>query len=208
MALTVPLFQKYDAPTTLTYGKFSQEIVARKPAKTSGSSTTVSAVTAGDLPFAGIGAGSELHVNRDGEHDVVYFTPDGGGDNDTGTVDAAVDWSTGPGGSTGRHFRFRHFLSGTTAADGWIPCREYTGMKIQLIVHSFNAASVTFSIEGRVKFPQATPTVITTKQFTATGSDFVDLQPLDAPWDEVRVGVIVAGDTGANSVSVAAVCVN
>lgn len=201
---TVPLFQKYDAPTTLTYGKFSEEIVARKPAKTSGSSTTVSAVTAGDNPFAGFGAGYELHVDRDGTHDVVYFTPDGGGDLDTGTVDTAVNWQTGPQGSTGRHFRYRHFLSGTTAADGWVECRRFKGIKIQMTVHSFNAASVTFSIEGRNKFPQTGPTVITTTQFTATGSDFVDLQPLDAPWDEFRVGVIVAGDTGANSVSAAA----
>lgn len=200
----IPIFQKYDAPTTLTYGKFSQEIVGRKPAATSGSSTTITAVTAGDAPFAGLAAGSELHVDRDGTHDVVYFTP--GVDDDTGTVDTAVNWETGPQGSSGRHFRFRHFLSGTAATDGWIGNRGFKSVKIQMIVHSFNAGSVTFSIEGRNKFPQSAATVITTQVFTATGSAFVDLQPLDADWDEVRVGVIVAGDTGANSVSAVAVC--
>lgn len=197
----VPHFLKFDADGTQRYGVFGPATVGRKPAKTSGSSTSITAVTAGDAPFQGLQVGAELQVNRDGTNDVVYLAAIA--DDDNATTDAAVNWQTGPQSSSGRHFKFRQFLVGTTAADGWVECRRFKGVKIQFVVHSYNSTGITFSIEGRNKFTQTTPTVITTKQFTATGSDFVDLQPLDAPWDEFRVGVQVTGDSGANSVSAA-----
>lgn len=194
------LFAKYNATATLTYGIFSGETTLPKPVTTSGSSTSITAVTAGDGPFNAVGVGDELHVDRDGTHDVVYITAIA--DEDNATVETAVDWEDGPRGETaGRHARLRRFLSGTTDDDGWFSVHGNKSVKIQFIVSTINATSITFSVQGRIAGSQQSPTDITSSVFTATGSDYVDLQPLDADWDEVRVGVQVTGDTGAQDVS-------
>jgi hypothetical protein len=199
-----PLFEKFDVTTAspnVMYAVFSPVLNARKPATTAGSSTTVTAVTAGDGPFDGLQLGGQLSSldGNTGVTDVVYVTTYT--DQDNIVVDTAVDWTTGFTGAPGRHFQYRKFLKGTTADDGWFNTRTAAGLKIQVIVTTILATSITFTFEGRIKGAQQAPTTITTKTFTAAGSEYVDVQPLDAPWDEVRVGVQVAGASGAQSIS-------
>jgi hypothetical protein len=199
----LPLFQLFNVATAspnYMYGRFSQSFAARKPAKTTGSSTDLDAVTAGDGPFDEVGVGDEVHVNRDGTHDVRYITAVTDGDN--AAVNSAVDWEVGPQGSSGRHFHIRKFQSGTGAEDGWFSVRHVEALKIQLIVTTINATSITFRAEGRIKGPQTTATLIDEETFTAAGSGYIDVtRMLDANWDEVRLGVQVAGDSGLQSVT-------
>lgn len=203
MAFRLPLFENFDVSTAspnFMYGRFSEMLTARKPLKTSGSSTTVAAVTAGDGPLDEMTVGDQVNVNRDGSVDTVYIATITDGDN--GTVSSAVNWQTGPGGSSGRHFQFRRFQSGTTASSGWFDAHNVQALKIVYNVATLNGTSITIQVEGRVKGAQQFAVPIETRVVTVAGNGFIDVtRMLDAAWDEVRVGLQVAGDSGAQSVS-------
>lgn len=203
--LRIPLFQKYDvvATTDAVFGKFGPDRGGRKPAKTSGSSTTVTKVTAGDTPFEGLQVGGELSVNRDGTWDVVYVTTFT--DNENIVVDTAVNWADGPRGETGvgRHFHWRPFLSGQADTDGWVNVRQFESAYIAYSVPTFNATSLTLSFEGRVKGPQMAPITILTISVTgitpALNGEGIVTIPEGV--DEVRMGALVNTDTGVNTLN-------
>ncbi len=83
------------------------------PIETSGSSATVTAVTALSAPFASIGIGDYIYVRRP-DNVTETRTVLTNADDDTITVDSAVNWSNG------FVFEFLNLVCGTTEADGWI----------------------------------------------------------------------------------------
>lgn len=201
--LRIPLFQKYDvtATTDAVFGRFGPDQVGHKPALTSGSSTTVTKVAAGDAPFDALQVGGELSVNRDGTWDVVYVTTFT--DNENIVVNAAVNWQSGPQSSTGRHFHYRRFLSGQTDSDGWVDVRQFDTAYIAYNVPTFNATSLTLSVEGRVKGPQMTPITILTISVTGITAALNGEGIITIPEgvDEIRFGALVVTDTGVNTLN-------
>jgi hypothetical protein len=105
------------------YGAARQ--VPGKLIETSGSSTTVTAVTSGALPFADLGVDDIIFV-RTSSTNVDMRVVAAKADGDGITVDTAVDWSAGDG------FQFTWYdtTCGTTAADGWIDMSALSGDKI------------------------------------------------------------------------------
>jgi hypothetical protein len=203
-AIRIPLFQKYQvvASTDPVFGVFGPDQVGTKRALTSGSSTTVTSVTAGDAAFGGLQAGAELSVNRDGTRDVVYITT--WTDEDNIVVDTAVNWEAGPQGSVGRQHHFRRFLSGQGVNDGWFNAEEFDNVTIQYELSTFNATSVTLYTEGRIKGSQMAPvTLVDNIVLTATGEGFITIPE---SVDEVRFGALVTGDSGSNLLSAYALC--
>jgi hypothetical protein len=95
------------------YGAARQ--VPGKLIETSGSSTTVTAVTAGALPFADLNVNDIIFV-RTSTTNVDMRVVAAKADGDGITVDTAVDWSAGDG------FQFTWYdtACGTAATDGWI----------------------------------------------------------------------------------------
>jgi hypothetical protein len=93
--------------------------------ETSGSSTTVTAVTAGTLPFDSLGVGDLIFVQTSTTNtDIRVVAAKASGDSIT--VDVAVDWSAGSGFT----FSWRDLVCGTTANDGWIDVSGLSGDKV------------------------------------------------------------------------------
>lgn len=124
----------YDvASSSLTYCKltgqrtdpFGSPFSVAIPIETSGSSTTVSAVTASSEPFAQLAVGDVILVTRDNNsRDIRVITAKAS--DDQVTVDTAVDWSDG------FPFSWLDLTCGTAATDGWI--RVSDGGTVQLTV--------------------------------------------------------------------------
>lgn len=197
--IRIPLFQKYDiaATTDPVFGRFGPDTVGLNRLLTSGSSTTVTAVTAGTTPFRGLNVGAELSVNRDGTWDVVYLTAIDAG-LDQGTVDTAVNWETGVQGTSGRQFHYRNFFSGQAVTDGWINRRQFEDMVIQYALDDPHG-TVSFYTEGRIRGPQTTPITLVNTFSSATATEGFIRIPEGV--DEIRFGLLVASDTGANLVN-------
>jgi hypothetical protein len=104
------------------YGGVRQ--VPGKLIETSGSSTTVTAVTSGALPFADLGVDDVIFV-RTSTTNVDMRVVAAKASGDSITIDTAADWSAGDG------FQFTWFdtTCGTTAADGWIDMSALSGDK-------------------------------------------------------------------------------
>lgn len=95
------------------------------PIDTTGSSTTVDAVTAATLPFANLGVGDLLIVRRDNSvTDQVWITAKASGDQVT--VDTAVDWSDG------YVFEWRDLVTGTGADDGWMSVSTFSTVQMTI----------------------------------------------------------------------------
>lgn len=90
--------------------------------ETSGSSVTITAVTALSAPFTNVAIGDTLVFSVSGE-DVVR-TVVTNADNDTVTVDEAIDLSAGAGYA----FSYWEPVCGTTAASGWIKVRGWSAV--------------------------------------------------------------------------------
>lgn len=93
--------------------------------ETSGSSTTVTAVTALSVPFANLGVDDIIFVRTSTTNvDMRVIAAKASGDSIT--IDTAVDWSAGDG------FQFTWFdtVCGTAATDGWIDVSGLSGDKI------------------------------------------------------------------------------
>lgn len=104
--------------------------------ETAGSSTTVSASTAGTSPFAAIGVGDVIYArNAAGTNVVLYVAtvPDA----DTITVTTAVDL-----GTAGVPFQWRKFTAGTSATSGWMNLATNRSFHLRWGVVQMNAASV------------------------------------------------------------------
>lgn len=215
------LARNFDVPaagyTYLVFGDWSASLASIEPipgalgpgsavnikVDTSGSSTTIAALTANTSPFQGMVAGDLLIFPQlpaaggtyppgpfRAERAIATFT-----DADTVTVDVALD-ITGTGGVT---FRRKRRLSGTAATDAWFSVAGFRNFQIQHTVGDINATSLDVTLECRVS-PHASAGTVSTDNIT---SDFVTVfQIIQArPYDQCRIGWRVTGDAGTNPVS-------
>ncbi len=105
----------------------NRTVGAGKLIETSGSSTTVTAFTALTVPFADLGVGDILFVDRSGNGttvDIRVITAKASGDSIT--IDVAANWSQGDGMT----FSWRKLSCGTAATDGWIDVSGLSGDKV------------------------------------------------------------------------------
>lgn len=145
----------YDS-TTLTFCKLVGQnsnprggpIAGTARIKTTGSSVTVTAVTAGQLPFAGLTVDDVVLVTRPGAAaaDVRVIATKTDGDNIT--VDLAVDWSAG---TTGFEFRWLDDQCGTTDNDGWIETAGMSSKNVSFMLEQISGVGggIDWDIECR-----------------------------------------------------------
>lgn len=119
---------RYDIDsTTMTYckvvgandqpwNKGSWQLVGLAPIKTTGSSVTVNAVTAGRNPFDPVSAKDIIIVARGGATAPDLRVVQSKASADQITVQTAVNWDT----TAGFSFKYLRTVCGTTDADGWI----------------------------------------------------------------------------------------
>jgi hypothetical protein len=204
MSTRLLLFKNYNvASTDYIYGRYSDVLNAPKYLKTSGSSTTVSEKNAGDDVFDGYGVGDLLHVEVDGTWTTRRITSVSGAP-DSVTVDTAVDWENG---GAGRAFSFQRFSVGTAATDGWFSVTDYAsdGRVVQISIETINATSLDFIIEGRIR-GNPVSSRLWSESFTAattiTATVALSAIPVSEPVDEIRVGVKITTDGGAQDLTV------
>ncbi len=93
--------------------------------ETSGSSTTVTAFTAGALPFADLGVDDVIFVRTSSTNvDMRVVAAKASGDSIT--IDTAVDWSAGDG----LPFTWRKTTCGTASTSGWIDMSALSDDKV------------------------------------------------------------------------------
>lgn len=192
-------FEVYDvASAAYIYGRFSMELVAPKPLKTTGASTTIEEVTSGDNPFSVLAVQDRIAVQPGPDTTVDNRTITAKASDASATISgAAVDWSAV------RHFRFRKFLSGTGADDGWVALGKWEFYDVHIVVATINATNIKVTIEGRNRGAgSAGRSLIAEKTYAAAGDSGTDVIGIAEHCDEIRVGLKVTGDVGAQSVSV------
>lgn len=194
-------FSAYDVPnTSYTYCVTSGQLGnpwgpatrVAIPVGTSGSSTTVAAITASSAPFATVAVGDVLYFQTDpyGAVSTRYVTAKAS--SDSITINSAITLSA----SAGYPFQYKHVACGTAATDGWIGVNQFTTKAIQLCVSTLNATSITFSVEAKIAGAPSSATLLT-PAYTATGCN---VYSVPEQVDQLRVGVKLAGDAGAQSV--------
>jgi hypothetical protein len=141
---------RYDLDsTTLIYPRvigqgspFSGPSAGSAPIKTTGSSVSVAAVTAGTNPFANLAVDDVLVVSRaTGTTDIRVIVAKADADNVT--VDLAVDWSAG------FQFRWLDTQTGTSEGDGWINVGNYQSRMITFQLEQISG--VTGGIDTRIE---------------------------------------------------------
>lgn len=126
--VTYPIVTNYNLDSTsFTYPLFNPVIATGPgPAKTAGSSTTISAVTG--TPFTALGVGDEMIFSLvDGTvaiRRVTACTPSCGAAATSITVDSAIDL-----GTVGVQWQYRHLTDGSGAAQGWVDCANFASTK-------------------------------------------------------------------------------
>lgn len=125
----------YDvASSTMTYcaltgqrgDAWQDPVPVNIPIDTTGSSTTVDAVTPASAPFANLVVGDVIYVRRDNAvTDMVWITAKAS--DDQVTVNTAVDWSSG------YTFSWMNLTCGTSVNDGWVTVsdRDTVSMTVQ-----------------------------------------------------------------------------
>ena len=115
--------------------------------ETTGSSITITAVTALSAPFTNVSIG-----------DVLYFTVSGAtvtrvvvsnADNDTVTVDTAIDLSAGAGFT----FSYKEPVCGTAATFGWISVEGYSVAQMNVAYAQGDLDALDVSFECRDRSP-------------------------------------------------------
>jgi hypothetical protein len=202
MAYQRTLFYKFDpSGTTLTYGRFLDEFNLKGFIKTSGSSTTTTAVEAtgeGSHPFdvvtpqvAGVGGDWLRTVDNAGTELLRNVTAKAS--SSSITVDSAWDLSAGV------HATCLPFRFGTAASDGWAMAASTNKVTIKINVLAVASGSVTVAVEGRMSDTDATAYTIFSKAYTTATSDIVTITE---PWTFIRVGVKETSGAGTDSISV------
>lgn len=118
--------------------------------KTTGSSASLTAVTASTGPFALVSVG-DLVVSSNGN----LSSPDvrvviARADADNVTLSSAVDWSTDAQSGTGRTFGFYKTRCGTTSADGWVDVSGSTKKTFYVALEQGDLDSLDWKIECRI----------------------------------------------------------
>lgn len=184
------------------------------PILTSGSSTSVAAVTAGTNPFTNVGVGDVIIVRRETAVDVVYVTARADADNIT--VDTAVNWQNS---GAGRAFSWLDLRCGTAATDGWI---DVAGAQDKKFTFEYNQGDSTVDVrlECQDESIAANPVVAYPGetdgcgaggtlasgycQFASAGVGITNRLSIVSyePWSRCRFGIKINGsdtsDAGAN----------
>lgn len=164
-------------------------------AKTTGSSTTVTAVSG--TPFQSFGVGDEISVIPGSPLTTSPVTRKVTGVASSTSITisgSAVDWSDGYA------FQWRHRTCGTAASDGAVSTNLLVDKSIQLCVNTINATSLTFVIEARASRSSTFGALLsaTNTTYTAVGCETIPIPDLVT---EIRLGVKETGDAGAQSVT-------
>lgn len=170
-------------------------MAAQAPAKTTGSSTTIDAVTAGQSPFLLVAVGDLLVFRSGTTTNLRRVTARASADQIT--VDTSIDL-----GTTGVFFEFYTQKCGTTASDGWMDVTLFSNLTFVRQISTFNATSIDSQVECRHNAIPAAAVIIDTKNATATGVYAVSIY--QGAWDACRLGLKINTDTGAQSISVSA----
>lgn len=191
MSIQRTLFYNYDVPADVTYGRFYDQVNLRGFAKTSGSSTTTTAVEAsgdGATPFDVTQVGDWLLFE-----DLVGAQSFRRIDTKTSSTEVVVDtaWNLG----TGKALKLLPFRSGTTATDGVCFVGTSRNATISYNLTTLAAASVRLVVEAKMSDPNAVWTTLFDTTLTATGSDSFSITE---PWSFVRLGVEEVGAAGTD----------
>lgn len=195
--------QNITSPAQPLKGALGPGVIKNVRVKTVGSSTTVTAVTAGTGPFDNLAAGDLLifpqvkigtDTNTVGEREVVIASVTS---DDEVVVSAAIDLSSP---ATGFTFRFKKRYSDTAADRMFFDVSDFNTLSFQADVEAINATSLDFIVECRLrKFGRAYTEAGWTKNFTAAGQARVDIA---VHQDQCRVGWKFNTDTGVQDVAV------
>jgi len=117
------------------------------PIETSGSSVTITAVTALSAPFTDVAVADTLYFTVSGE--TVQRTVVTNADTDTVTVDVAIDLSAGAGYT----FSYKEPVCGTTAASGWISVEGYSVAQLQVNYVQGDLDTLDVALECRERSP-------------------------------------------------------
>lgn len=185
------VFQDYDIQSgTVVYPRLSAPRQGGGAIETSGSSTTVTAVVAGSLPFALLGVGDMIMIRgKDGVVSRRNITAKASGD--SVTVNSAIDLTGG------FHFEWRDL--DTTGAG--IDVTGMDALQVHLDWLTDNSTSITWSIDGQLHGDSTglwanlytSPAVV-----TAIGAVVVSL---NNPVSKIRVGILTDTPTAAQKVS-------
>lgn len=189
-------FRAYDIDdTSYTYGRFGEWTEA-SPSRieTSGSSTTVTAVSG--TPFELIGVGDEIRVEISGVQTRRVVTAKAS--SVSITVNSAINLDI----DGGYKFEWRDFQVGTAATDGWIATGLASAVDVHLIVTTLVSDSITFSVECRGDGDATDSKQVFTDSYTsATFPDNGAVVVVGEICSSVRVGVKVGTDAGTDAIS-------
>jgi len=186
--------------TSLTYcsmqgingDAFGKPILISIPIKTTGSSTSVTEVTASSFPFTNVSVGDMIIVKRAdtiGTTDKVAVTARADASNIT--VSSAVNWSNG------YSFSWLKKVCGTTAADGWIQLTGFNNIQSTVEWVTKAGTSIDYSLECSIG--PGLPIVVNASSATAVGQWSTVVTA--GIYDRCRLGLKISGDSGTNLVN-------
>ena len=196
---TAPLVYLKDiTDTSYSYCKFAglngdpfEPMLGTGRIETSGSSTTVTAETAGDAPFTSVLAGDLILITYG---NTTYRRRVATRVSATEiTVDTAIN-------TTGATWAWQKAACGATVADGWIGATSAWAMTFEVAVTTINATSIGYIVECRIGGLAGVQMVASTIS-TATSAQYSFNSQTAGSWDECRLGLKVNTDTGVQSVS-------
>lgn len=209
---------KYDiSATSFTYcaytgrqgDPFGAPIAGHDKIKTVGSSATVTEYTASSGPFDVVSVGDILVVTNLATatpFQTAYRLITAKASSASITVDTAIDLSA-TGGYTWTYLKQS---CGTTANDGWIPAGTDRTRLIEWQIDTINATSIEVQMQGRVAGANSNPVTL----FPVTGATGTACQTGSTTgtitcvvgdiwgFSDIRFGVKVTGDAGAQSVTI------
>lgn len=182
--------------------------------KTTGSSTTITAVTVGSGPFDKVTVGDILFLrSQNTTPDIRYVTAKTSAD--TVTVNSAINIENS---GAGRPFGWYDVTCGTSASDGWMPVSQFSLVKVLFRIDQMNATSIDAIIEGRDDTLNPQPTLLYPDPADAASTNeckkgnFTDVNGcavvVTGIWDAIRIGFKIntddGSDTGADAESITA----
>ena len=202
-----PVVAAYNlSSTSYTYPLLGNPLSGAANILTVGSSTTVTAATG--TPFASVNVGDEITVQTATTTRVVRAVTAKASSTSI-TVSSAANLSGN--GASGYPFSYRPLSDGTGDTQGWIKVAQYREKNFVVEVNALAATNITIRVECKTPGDMASPTpiypvsgatgqcgtgIVTTAGVTARCS-IVSYEP----WDQCRIGFIITGDAGDQSVT-------
>lgn len=200
--LTKTFVRNYDLNTNAyIYLATSDPVRGHYRIKTSGSSTTVTAVGSDDRPFAGLQAGDEIIVDLAGTQTRRLLTAVDPNLRSV-TVNTAVNLENS---GNGYPFSFRTIRGGTADTDGWHNVKGWVNKvaKVELLT-LVSTGGLDYSIEGRLTGDGSTkPTQLATGNIASTTFPACcAMVPVLEAVSDIRIGLKWGtADGGVDSVS-------